>query len=339
MEEVTRIEDHLNETMLKIFDDHHFDDSVTMMTNIDREKLELRKKNKEMNSEKMFNLGSQSTYSSNQHASRVSVTNRKFEPYCTTPKLVSTSFNDSILRPSKPFINQFQESRKATSQFLSSQEKRFGSSNMCSYRYNSNSSIMPTFYSSKQSLEQKSYDAHSFYQINSSVSGVPQSSNYRIDTNSNYQFQYFQPSVRMQAGIPPYNSQKQMGYNFTNSMKALEKGDTNLKCQSNDQIIKNKRVTAYSDHKATKNNYDQLSLEEIISVIPAICIEQYGCRFLQSKIDQIPKFAENIVLPKIHLQLEELINHRFGNYLIQKLIDKLPPYSLSTIKAVVSCSK
>lgn len=88
--------------------------------------------------------------------------------------------------------------------------------------------------------------------------------------------------------------------------------------------------------QASQINYDLMSPNEIICLIPVLCKEQLGCRFLQSKIESIPYYAEQYILPYINHILLEVINDQFGNYLIQKILQITGSETSSTIFAIVS---
>ena len=73
----------------------------------------------------------------------------------------------------------------------------------------------------------------------------------------------------------------------------------------------------------THSNYDRLPLEEIIQNCYTICKNQTGCRFLQRKIDENPKISSELIYPVISNKIRELTLDSFGNYFIQKIIEKL----------------
>lgn len=73
-------------------------------------------------------------------------------------------------------------------------------------------------------------------------------------------------------------------------------------------------------------NYDELNLIPIESLdVLKLSVDQYGCRFLQKKLDLDASIAD-VVFNKIFKNLIDLIIDPFGNYLIQKLIDHLSTY-------------
>ncbi|CAM9019726.1 unnamed protein product [Wickerhamomyces anomalus] len=73
-------------------------------------------------------------------------------------------------------------------------------------------------------------------------------------------------------------------------------------------------------------NYDELNLIPIESLdILKLSVDQYGCRFLQKKLD-LDSSIKDVIFNKIFNNLINLIIDPFGNYLIQKLIDHLSTY-------------
>jgi hypothetical protein len=50
--------------------------------------------------------------------------------------------------------------------------------------------------------------------------------------------------------------------------------------------------------------------------------DQNGCRFLQRKFDEGEATAIKVVLPEVLEHLVELMMDPFGNYLVQKLLDR-----------------
>lgn len=87
--------------------------------------------------------------------------------------------------------------------------------------------------------------------------------------------------------------------------------------------------------QANQINYDLMSPNEIICLMPVLCKEQLGCRFLQNKVEVVPYYAEQYILPYITQILLEIINDQFGNYLVQKIILTSGSESLNSIFVVV----
>ena len=85
-------------------------------------------------------------------------------------------------------------------------------------------------------------------------------------------------------------------------------------------------------------NYEQMNLEEIKKIMPYLCKEQLGCRYLQSRIDLDQTFGENHILPLIIPILYDIITDQFGNYLIQKMVISLKSQYIQFINDFV-CGK
>ena len=64
-----------------------------------------------------------------------------------------------------------------------------------------------------------------------------------------------------------------------------------------------------------------LTLVALAQVL-AVAKDQNGCRFLQRKFDEGGAAAIQAVLPEVLEHLIELMMDPFGNYLIQKLLDR-----------------
>ena len=59
-----------------------------------------------------------------------------------------------------------------------------------------------------------------------------------------------------------------------------------------------------------------------LAQVMAVAKDQNGCRFLQRKFDEGGAAAIQAVLPEVLEHLIELMMDPFGNYLIQKLLDR-----------------
>ena len=64
------------------------------------------------------------------------------------------------------------------------------------------------------------------------------------------------------------------------------------------------------------------SLFAALAQVMAVAKDQNGCRFLQRKFDEGGAAAIQAVLPEVLEHLIELMMDPFGNYLIQKLLDR-----------------
>lgn len=90
------------------------------------------------------------------------------------------------------------------------------------------------------------------------------------------------------------------------------------------------------------NSINKLPLSSIKSEILKLSKDQYGCRFLQKKIDEnlisnysIRQNNFEIIFTEIYPHLYELIIDPFGNYLIQKLINYCSEANLNLILEIL----
>jgi len=63
------------------------------------------------------------------------------------------------------------------------------------------------------------------------------------------------------------------------------------------------------------------TLEQAVGRMYTFARDQWGCRFLQAKLDESP-LAANLVLDELFPNLAELMTDPFGNYLCQKLMER-----------------
>lgn len=73
-------------------------------------------------------------------------------------------------------------------------------------------------------------------------------------------------------------------------------------------------------HRSTAP-YLLLSMHHVLQVL-SVAKDQNGCRFLQRKFDEGGSGAIGSVFPEVLDNLIELMVDPFGNYLIQKLLDR-----------------
>jgi len=92
----------------------------------------------------------------------------------------------------------------------------------------------------------------------------------------------------------------------------------------------------YKDGKQVNLNnplyqrYTEMTEEELIINSKELSKDQGGCRFLQKLLENSPKFSKSLYT-YLEADFIELLNDSFGNYLIQKLIEKLPSETIDTI--------
>ncbi|CAN6638398.1 hypothetical protein TRVA0_017S00408 [Trichomonascus vanleenenianus] len=76
-----------------------------------------------------------------------------------------------------------------------------------------------------------------------------------------------------------------------------------------------------SDQKDLANKFAQLDLESMVNDVYSLCKDQYGCRYLQKKLEEKnPRYLE-IIFNETYPHVVELMTDPFGNYLCQKLLE------------------
>ena len=99
--------------------------------------------------------------------------------------------------------------------------------------------------------------------------------------------------------------------------------------------------TASANGNATlaSMRYSNTTLEECVGQIFQMCKDQYGCRYLQKKLDEDKTSVTcDLIFTEIVPEVVELMSDPFGNYLCQKLIEKCSPAQRLAIVRGVSGS-
>ncbi|CDK28284.1 unnamed protein product [Kuraishia capsulata CBS 1993] len=65
-------------------------------------------------------------------------------------------------------------------------------------------------------------------------------------------------------------------------------------------------------------------LQDFMGEICTLCKDQHGCRFLQRQLDVQGEYAAVVIFNEIVDHVVDLMVDPFGNYLVQKLLEKLP---------------
>jgi chemotaxis methyl-accepting protein methylase len=103
--------------------------------------------------------------------------------------------------------------------------------------------------------------------------------------------------------------------------------------------INNRELKTTKLIKNPITDLEELGIEEIGKYAYSLAKDQAGCRFLQKKLDENPSLA-NDIFPKLMDKLIELMNDSFGNYLIQKVLEKLSDEGIhETLNAVINTIK
>jgi len=99
-------------------------------------------------------------------------------------------------------------------------------------------------------------------------------------------------------------------------------------------LDKTSSSTSIRDYKTSTSTlfqgYSEMTENELILNSKELSKDQGGCRFLQRLLENSPDFS-TLLYNRLKSDFIELTNDSFGNYLIQKLIEKLPSNLIDTI--------
>lgn len=71
------------------------------------------------------------------------------------------------------------------------------------------------------------------------------------------------------------------------------------------------------------SRYADSTLDEFVGNIYSLCKDQHGCRFLQKQLDVLGSKAADLIFEETKFHTIELMTDSFGNYLMQKLIERV----------------
>ena len=146
--------------------------------------------------------------------------------------------------------------------------------------------------------------------------------------NQNIQQQnYSLNSKNLKLNLNKNSSNKYQKILQNKNINNIQSNNTNY---SNMDSIKNKnkkipliQQTSKSSHSSNIVNLYKMDNETIIKEAYNLTKDQIGCRFLQKKIEEDTNFAISFLYPIIIEHLDEIVNDKFGNYLIQKFFEYL----------------
>ncbi|QEU58619.1 Puf4 [Kluyveromyces lactis] len=84
------------------------------------------------------------------------------------------------------------------------------------------------------------------------------------------------------------------------------------------------------------SRYQDAILEQFVGSIYSLCKDQHGCRFLQRQLDENGEAAASTIYSEIKDHICELMNDPFGNYLMQKLFERIN--QRDRVEIVKNCS-
>lgn len=136
--------------------------------------------------------------------------------------------------------------------------------------------------------------------------------------------------------IPTANAKTNLNHNLiTKPVAASVQSEMSTTTPTYDKDERNSRNKRYGgrrnerekEREYTENYYDSQyykynNLEEVVGQVIQVAQDQNGCRFLQKKFDEGGSQAIGIVFSEIKDNIVSLMMDPFGNYLIQKLLDK-----------------
>lgn len=102
------------------------------------------------------------------------------------------------------------------------------------------------------------------------------------------------------------------------------------------QIGLKNQILSNSLYSSIKRDFHLDSLEKINLVTMAK--DQNGCRFLQSKIDDLNNYGAEVIFPEVVSHLVELSLDSFGNYLVQKLFFVVTNDQLNSAVSIINDS-
>lgn len=84
---------------------------------------------------------------------------------------------------------------------------------------------------------------------------------------------------------------------------------------------------SFSGEKHRKNEdasrYADANLQDFVGSIYSLCKDQHGCRFLQKQLDLLGSEAADLIFTETRDYTVELMTDSFGNYLVQKLLERV----------------
>ncbi|QRV96350.1 Pumilio-family RNA binding repeat [Ceratobasidium sp. AG-Ba] len=107
-------------------------------------------------------------------------------------------------------------------------------------------------------------------------------------------------------------------YQHNGSCYALALGNGRFMSQENNNKMGELHGTK---HKHGDINRECTRLEDLVGEIPALCKDQYGCRYLQKKLEEGVPEHRNIIFREASSLFVELMTDPLGNYLCQKLLE------------------
>ena len=125
------------------------------------------------------------------------------------------------------------------------------------------------------------------------------------------------------------NIQNNLNNNFNNNL------NNNINNILNNQKNLPNNNNNYSPRKSKKQNFTDLSNEDLSKQAINIAKHQSGCRYLQKRIETYPDLVPTLFFPNALGHIKELSNDQFGNYYMEILIKYLPENMLLKLMELI----
>lgn len=157
--------------------------------------------------------------------------------------------------------------------------------------------------------------------------------------NSSYGFQSYQPSQNLNSSYLQYmpsNVEVNSHYFYGNQLSEPSEFNKGFNRTPNNQYggqsINNSVIGLGSIPYQPKSvNVRMTQLTNLLQTSK----EQAGCRMLQKHIEESSEFANFVLYPQIKSHIVEISLDQFGNYLVQKLLEKLIPDHIHELSKIM----
>lgn len=99
--------------------------------------------------------------------------------------------------------------------------------------------------------------------------------------------------------------------------------------QRSNSLIGNEKWKISNPSEKFYTPFSEYTERELLKKACFMTKQQKGCRFLQDKIKNNPRFANEFINPEFLQDISDLTKDTFGNYFIQKLLEELSPENIN----------
>lgn len=239
-------------------------------------------------------------------------------------------FNHSSLSNSNPMllnIKSFQLpdadldiDTKATSESPIPNSHKFGGSLLSSVSGISMNNMVDAKDAPKDLVNQNMYSYENGFPLNnfgppSSQMPMPIWGGAPMDHNELMMAQNFMPNPHIPTQDMKHNRQNQQHHHRHHSNRWNNNGVNVHRNKMNNHRRKGEDPSKYTNAR----------LEDFVGDIYSLCKDQHGCRFLQKQLDMDDATKSSIIFNETEMHIVDLMVDPFGNYLIQKLLEKCNP--------------